>query len=180
MKKNFISYFLLLKLISFSLNYEIYEKNVENCQKYFCEDEGNCQTEEIKKCKQCNDKYFPFLKGLLCLPCDDPTYGNVGCGGNCDGSKFENIGFAYCEKDGCKEGFYYMEGKCVNCSLTSPGCKRCHNKEIVNSDNQFNYEFVCDECLNNEYKLTEFGICKKCTIARCNRCAYTNNYSNEE
>ena len=48
------------------------------------------------------------------------------------------------------------------------------------SDNQFNYEFVCDECLNNEYKLTEFGICKKCTIYHCKRCAYTNNYSKQE
>ena len=58
MIKNFISYFLLLKLISFSLNFEINEQSVENCQKYTCEDEGgNCQTEEIKKCSKCKDKY---------------------------------------------------------------------------------------------------------------------------
>ena len=116
MTKNLISYFLLLKLISFSLNYEIYEQNVENCQKYTCEDEddGNCQKEEIKKCKICNDKYFPFLKGLLCLPCDDEIYGNIGCGGNCDGSNYEFTRNIMCEKDGCKDDYFNLDGICFH------------------------------------------------------------------
>jgi len=183
MKKNFISYFLLLKLISFSLNYEIYEQNVENCQKYTCEDEEkNCQKEEIKKCSQCNDKYFPFLKGLLCLPCDDPTYGNVGCGGNCDGSNYEDVmcekdgckdGSNYdyfntrnviCEKDGCKDGYFNLDGICLPCSYDSENCAKCSYS--------LNNDFVCLDCFNKtEYKLIN-GKCEYCWMPNCKLCYY--------
>ena len=95
---------------------------------------------------------------------DDETYGNVGCGGNCDGSKFENHRFAYCDKNECKPGFYYLEGLCLNCSLLFPGCKNCYSTEIQIADNQIDYNFTCQECLSNQYKKNEFGVCQKCEM----------------
>ena len=155
---------MLLKLISFSLNYEIYEQNVENCQKYTCEDKGNCQKEEIKICEICNDKYFLFLKGLLCLPCDDETYGNVGCGGNCDGSNYEEIRNVMCEKDGCKDGYFNLDGICYPCSYDSENCAKCSYS--------LNNDFVCLDCLNKtEYQLRN-GKCEKCWMPNCDECYF--------
>ena len=164
MIKNFISYFLLLKLISFSLNFEINEQNVENCKKYYFEDEGNYQKEEIKRCSQCNDKYFPFLKGLLCLPCDDEIYGNVGCGGNCDGSNYEFTRNVMCEKDGCKEEYYNLDGICYPCYIGSHNCSKCSYS--------LNNDFQCLECLNKtEYQIKN-GKCEKCRMPNCYSCYY--------
>ena len=142
----------------------------------------NCKTfdQNTNICEKCEDKYFPFYHNLFCIPCDDKDYGQIGCGGNCDGSRFENHGFAYCNKNECKEGFYYMEGLCLNCSLSSPGCKNCYNTEILTVDNQLYYEFTCQECLSNEYKMNENGICEKCQMKNCIECIYTKDYSNKE
>ena len=100
----FILLIQIISLNSFSnttLNCEIFDKNTNTCTK-------------------CKDKYFPILQNSFCIPCDDKDYGQIGCGGNCDGSKFLTDRIAYCEKNRCKEGFYYFEGLCLNCSLDSP------------------------------------------------------------
>ena len=72
MQKNLISYFLFLKLISFSFNFIANDKKIDNCDTFSgCKDQNNCQPGEIKKCQKCKDKYFLFLNGFACIPCDD-------------------------------------------------------------------------------------------------------------
>jgi hypothetical protein len=101
---------------------------------------------------------------MFCIPCDDKDYGQVGCGGNCDASKYENDRFVYCERNRCKEGYDELEGICLKCGdFEAPGCKKCHNT-LTQIDDQIDYEFTCEECLSNEYKMDEFGICQKCQM----------------
>ena len=104
MRKNFISYFLFFKLISFSLNLQCNDEKIDNCIKHIeYEDKYNCQKGKIKKCAQCEDKYFSFLNGFLCIPCDDPMYGQVGCERKCDGYNYNYARNIKCEV--CKEGY---------------------------------------------------------------------------
>ena len=75
----------------------------------------NCLPQIIKNCDEmdtntnacakCQDKYFPLFNNLFCIPCDDKDYGQIGCKGNCDSSKFENDRIVYCENNECKEGY---------------------------------------------------------------------------
>ena len=129
-------------------------------------------------CSKCQDKYFPLFHNLFCLPCDDKDYGQIGCGGNCDSSQYENDRFVYCENNSCKEGFIGLNGLCFNCSVESPGCKNCLAPEIVTTDGQLDYKFTCLECLSDEYKLEEFGTCLKCQMDNCLKCRF--NGSNQE
>ena len=131
-------------------------------------------------CAKCDDNYFPLFHNLFCIPCDDQDYGQIGCDGNCDGSNFENDRFAICEENGCKEGFYYLGGKCINCTEGSQGCKKCYSNLTQTINRQINYKFTCQECLNNEYKLNEFGICQKCQMNNCLECKFTGVDSNKE
>ena len=125
MIKYLVSYFLFLQL-KFSLNLEIDEDNISNCNKYAeCVDKQNCEFGE-KECEECEDKYFPFYNGLLCLPCDESIYGNIGCGGKCDGSNYVNTRNIICEEGGCKEGFYNLGGICLPCYNSSDkNCAKC-------------------------------------------------------
>jgi len=54
----------------------------------------NCETNQ-NRCEKCEDKHFLFFNNLLCLPCDDKYYGQIGCDGNCDSSRFENDRVVY-------------------------------------------------------------------------------------
>ena len=61
-------------------------------------------------CIECKSKYFLFFNNLLCLACDDKIYGQVGCGGNCDSSNYIVTRNVFCEENGCKEGYYNLNG----------------------------------------------------------------------
>ena len=93
------------------------------------EDIDNCSTcglnERSDQCDSCDDKYFPFLSDALCLPCDHYLYGNIGCGGKCDSSKYAETRNILCEEGGCKEGFYNIEGICFPCSVGDDYCTKC-------------------------------------------------------
>ena len=147
-----------------------FAQTIPNCEEF----DPNTST-----CLKCQDKYFPLFNNLFCIPCDYKDYGQVGCGGKCDASRYENDRFAYCEKNGCKEGYYEVEGLCLKCDTESPGCKTCYNKQTQMGD-LIDYEFSCQECLNNEYKMDEFGSCQKCQMENCLKCIYTDDYTNKE
>jgi hypothetical protein len=148
-----------------------FAQTIPNCEEF----DPNTNT-----CTKCEDKYFPLFHNMFCIPCDDKDYGQVGCGGNCDASKYENDRFVYCERNRCKEGYYELEGLCLKCGdFEAPGCKKCHNT-LTQIDDQIDYQFTCEECLSNEYKMDEFGICQKCQMDGCLECIYTNDYSNTE
>ena len=153
-------FILLIQIISLNCA----SHTIKNCEKLDL---------ETNTCAKCKDKYFPLYHNLFCLPCDDKEYGQVGCEGNCDSSYYENDRMAYCEENGCKEGYAELMGLCINCSLESEGCKRCSMEMRTDSD-QPDYKFSCEECLSDEYKMNENGFCEKCQIDHCLDCRFNN------
>ena len=140
------------------------ENTIKNCRK--------CKTgENSDSCEVCDDKYFPFFSDLFCLPCNDLTYGQIGCEGNCDGTNYTKTRFPLCEINGCKEGYYNLNGICESCNISSPGWKIC-TYEVQEDKSRGN--FVCHECINSEYRLSD-GKCEHCNIANCEICHYKNN-----
>jgi len=107
-----------------------------------------------------------------CIPCNASDYDLIGCEGNCDGSDLEKSGFVYCEEGGCKEGYYNLNGFCLKCSTGSEGCSKC-TYEVQEDHNSGN--FKCHECINNEYRLTEYGKCEHCELYLCDECHYEEN-----
>ena len=142
------------------------EEEIENCEKCGTGDKANT-------CIECKDNHFLFFNNLYCIPCDDPTYGNIGCKGSCDASNYLNDGNIMCNE--CKEGFYNLNGICFNCTYGSPGCKRC--TVIMNENAEAQY--ICEECLNNEYILDSvYGTCNHCWESiNCKKCHYENHNS---
>ena len=136
-----------------------------------------CNGKLIKNCKECNsnedgcavckDHYFLLLDE--CKECDDEIYGQIGCEGNCDGTNYKKNKFAFCEKGGCKEGYYNLNGFCFECDIGSPGCSNC-TYEVQETETEGN--FMCLECKSNEYLLTEKGTCEKCKFENCEICHY--------
>ena len=94
--------------------------NVSLTQSNSCGDLKDCYecspSEKSDICPFCNDKYFSFFNGLLCLPCNDPLYGQVNCEGKCDGVDYKNKRIPNCEEKGCKEGYYNINGNCTKCN----------------------------------------------------------------
>lgn len=125
-------------------------------------------------CELCEDKYFPIFNGLSCLPCNDSTYGQIGCEGKCDGSNYAQTKFAFCEKDGCKEGYYNLNlnGLCIKCSEGSPHCSKC-TYEV--NEIEATGKFVCQEWESEKYGITQIGTCQFCKMANCKSCHYKNN-----
>ena len=144
------------------------EEQIDNCLE--------CGKGELSNtCAKCKDKYFLFFHNLYCVACNNSTYGQVGCGGNCDGSRFSTDRFVYCNKDDCEEGFYNLNGICYRCADGSPGCKKCSIQVHEDDENQ-NNTFICEECLNNQYRLDEqYGICIHCSSLYCSKCHYDEN-----
>ena len=168
MEKKFLIFSCLLILIVNKSDFlKCGEENIENCIE--------CgKGKESNTCAKCKDKYFPFFHNLYCVACDNSTYGQEGCGGNCDGSRFSTDRFAYCNKNDCKEGFYNLEGVCFRCSGSSYGCQKCRIQENENENEES--KFICEECLNNdEYRLNEQGHCEYCDRVNCERCHYDEN-----
>lgn len=111
-----------------------------------------------------------FLLHGKCYECDNEIYGQIGCKGNCDGTNYKKNRVPLCEKGGCKEGYYNLNGFCLECDIGSPGCSICTTYEVQETGTEGN--FICLECKSNEYKLTEKGTCEKCEFENCERCHY--------
>ena len=168
MKALLLLVFLLFNQISSSQDFvECDGKTINHCTK--------CNSgENSDSCAVCENKYFPFFNNLICLPCNDSIYGQIGCEGNCDGSNYIKTRNVFCEEGRCKEGFYNLNGICKNCSEGSPGCLNC-TYEV--QERQTKEDFICHQCVNNEYRLTEFGTCEHCKMDYCKICHYNENYT---
>ena len=139
------------------------KEKIENCTK--------CGTgDSVNSCGQCNDKYFPVINNLYCLPCGDPIFGQIGCEGNCNSSNILNDRLVMCNENDCKEGYYNLNGICFKCSEGLDSCKKCST--ILKSNGE--KEYRCDECLNNEYIINDYGQCIHCSLDHCKKCHYTN------
>lgn len=165
MKEKFITtIFILAIVLSFSFNLKCGEEEIEHC--LVCDKEKNSSA-----CIKCEDKYFLFFNNLICLPCDHEYYGQKGCEGNCDGSKFKDIRIALCEEDGCKKGYYYMNGVCHDCSKLINGCSACS----IDDDKKI----ICNECISKQFKLNkDFNLCDRCSMNNCLKCHFNEDYTN--
>ena len=163
---NVFFYFLLKLFFSELLSLKCGEELIDTCQE--------CNTgENSNSCKICSENYFPILNNLLCIPCDDPIYGQVGCGGKCNiTNNIQDIKII-CEEKGCKSGYYDINGICFDCSQLSPYCSKCSKEN--NSEN-----FICEKCISNEFKLSANRICEKCYIDNCEKCHYNEDYTEVE
>ena len=141
------------------------EEQIENCKN--CDINGDSNS-----CELCENSHFPLLENLLCLSCDDPIYGQIGCKGECDASDYSHSGFAYCSE--CKDGFYNLEGICHNCSIGSDFCSNCTYEPEVEGGSKI---FKCTKCLNDEeYILNEHHYCTSCNslLRNCKKCHFIN------
>ena len=152
--------------IFLSKNLTCGDEYIEHCEK--------CGTgENIDSCEECEEKYFPFLSNVLCLPCDYSIYGQFGCGGKCSKGDYENERMVYCEENGCKKGYYNIEGICLQCSMTSDHCIDC--TFLPNPENEEQKDFKCLECESNQYKImSNNGRCHHCHIGGCEICHLEN------
>ena len=163
MKKQFLIVLSLIVLVKNNSNVlKCGEQEIENCIE--C-DKGST----LGACAKCQDNYFLFFHNLMCIACNNETFGQIGCEGNCDGSRFTTDRFAYCNKDDCKEGYYNLNGLCFRCSEGSPGCKKCI---ITSEKEEEDPKYICQECLSNEYNLTEYGYCVHCSLQYCEKCHF--------
>ena len=147
--------------------------------------EPTCLPDDIENCKEldknsdgcavCQDKFFPFFNNLLCLPCDHPFYGQVGCGGKCDATDYEDDRFALCEIGGCKTGYLNINGICFPCNEEMEGCSECTFE--VQEDKTYE-NFTCHKCESNRYNLSN-GKCEPCHIDHCFKCHYNEDYSDK-
>ena len=163
MLTNIITLFFLIFLNQLR-NFKCSKSSIENCEEFEI-----INDEEF--CTKCKDKHFPFFNNLYCFPCDNELYGQIGCGGNCDSSRYKEERIVYCNPNECKEGYDYLNGLCINCTKQQPGCKTCNITENINNNGQKDYYYECIECLSNEYILDE-KKCKKCSTENCIQCHY--------
>ena len=61
--------------------------------------------------------------------------------------------------------------------MAFPGCSKCTYEVSVKKENE-NENFVCNECLSDEYRLKDNNVCEKCQLANCEKCFF--NKSNNE
>ena len=174
MYKEKIFYIILSILIASISNLLCGEEEIDHCLE--------CGTgDDFETCAKCEDKFFPFLHNVFCLPCDHEYYGMVGCGGKCS---VKNNNYAeqrniICEKDKCKEGYYNLVGFCDPCEFGSPFCGKCtysplntsETDTLITEDKYFN----CNECINNEFKLSSDGRCYHCYMYKCVKCHFEPN-----
>ena len=161
---NLFLYFIIYSLIWNSNTLKCGEAEIENCIQCGIGDKNNT-------CIKCSDKYFLFYNNLYCISCSDPLYGQIGCEGSCKKANITNSfnnGNIICDINGCKEGFYNLNGTCLNCFEDWHDCKTC----TIIQEEYDNLRYNCTECLSNEYILNSYGGCTKCNIYNCNKCHY--------
>ena len=82
----------------------IFNSLLNSSQALKCEEETidhytKCDTgENSDSCSSCENKYFQFFTNLLCIPCDDPEFGQVGYKGNCNANDYVNTRNVLCEE----------------------------------------------------------------------------------
>ena len=154
----FISKFLLSNQLLCGSN------NIEHCLVCNYEDEI---------CAQCEDKYFPsYGGGLECLRCNDEKDGQTGCEGKCDASRIIETRIPLCEENGCKEGYYNVQGICYQCSIGSAKCIKCSYEALSPNSGKV---FKCLECeggKNGDYRPGSDGKCYTCFIYYCEKNEY--------
>lgn len=161
----FLIMFLIFPIF-LSKNLTCGDEYIEHCEKW-----GT--GENIDSCEECEEKYFPFLSNVLCLPCDHSIYGQFGCGGKCSKGDYENERMVFCEENGCKKGYYNIEGICLQCSMTSDHCIDC--TFLPNPENEEQKDFKCLECESNQYKImSNNGRCHHCHVGGCEICHFEN------
>ena len=158
----------LISLLIFSVsNLQCGEENIDHCIE--CGSDS-----EINSCKTCEEKYFPFLDNVLCLPCDDELYGHKECGGKCNNIihyDLEKSEF-YCLND-CKEGYFYLDNSCFPCSYKTIYCGKCIYDAPPGEFNLSHFE--CTACESNQYNLKSYRntkICVYCYMTRCEQCHF--------
>ena len=131
-------------------------------------------------CSKCENNYFLFFAGLECLNCDDEAYGQLGCEGNCDSSKYNVIKTVLCDK--CKEGYYSIEGICTLCSIGSENCVKCSYEASPGSDRKVYKCLECVDGLYGKYRVSNVdGKCRKCSLpSNCLECRYKNGTNDVE
>ena len=107
---------------------------------------------DINSCKRCEDNYFPFLENALCIPCDDNSYGQVGCSGKCSDTNLDDSHIGNFKCDGvCKEGYFKINNICKPCSDGLANCGKCTYEppsSYISNDIDSQY-FNCTECITN-------------------------------
>ena len=167
MKLGYLEFFLLASFFILTKELQCEDEKIDHCTK--------CNTgNDSDSCSSCEDKYFPFFNNLLCYPCNDSLFGQEGCIGKCNSTNITYARHALCEEGGCKEGYYYEDGNCYNCSMRLNGCKKCTYKKQENRT--YGY-VICQECENSDYKLTSDGRCQLCYSTGCEECHYEDNYN---
>ena len=154
---------ILNQLLVYSISKSCGEEEITNCKECGVAENSN-------SCGICEDNHFPLLDNLLCFPCDDPIYGQAGCKGQCDSSKYSSSGFVYCQN--CKDGYYNLEDLCHSCDSGSPGCSNCTNEKDPDTGIE---TFKCLKCLNEqEYRINDEHRCVKCSekLDYCEKCHY--------
>ena len=165
---------LLLLLLS---NLFILSNETTTCEGETIDQCTACDTgEDSDSCSKCEPGYFPFLGNYFCIACNDSTFGQVGCIGNCDGTNFTTNKNVSCEKEGCVEGFANRDGICYNCTRVISGCSKCIYEV---PKNQTYGSYKCLECESNQYSLTSYGECRKCYINGCAECHYSEDYTEQ-
>ena len=166
-------------LVLLSLNQLIFCKQSVKCGGEIIENCLECDPKDnYESCLKCEENHFLFFNNLLCLPCNHSIYGQIGCEGNCDGSNYINTGFAFCEKGDCKEGYYNLNGLCLQCNDGSTACSKC-TYEVQEKGNDTELDFKCHECISNEYNLTEFVYCEHCDMDYCDICHFSDDFKKE-
>ena len=106
----FIKIFLLNHLITIILNLQCGREEIDHC--------AQCGTgENSDTCVKCENNYFLFLSNLLCIPCDHEYYGNIGCGGNCDSSKYKEINNIFVKKINVRRDIIILKESVYNVQL---------------------------------------------------------------
>ena len=162
MSKNFILFFISIILYNTVNCIKCGEQNIPNCLK--------CAVGE-DKCTLCEDKHFLFFHNLMCQRCNNPIYGQIGCGGNCDGSQYETTRMTICNENDCLQEFYNIGGICYKCNETSPHCSKCSYNSVNGSKEKI---FKCLGCDDPDLKVLnkKDGQCHKCNVSNCKKCDF--------
>ena len=119
-----LRYLFFILFVSMECSLRLQSANCEGNIIDYCLECGNGIYSD--RCAKCDNKTFSLAKGFICIKCDDEIYGNIGCEGNCDGSNYmERLRNVLCEENGCKEGYYNLDGICHQCSIGSDYCIKC-------------------------------------------------------
>ena len=164
MARNFILYFIPIILYNSINCLKCAEQNIPHCLQCGIGEDNN-------KCTLCEDKYFLFFHNLICQRCNDLTYGQIGCGGNCDGSQIKKTKIPLCYENDCFQEFFNIEGICYKCNETSPHCSKCSYDSLNGSKEKI---FKCLSCDEPDLKVLnkKDGKCHKCFVNHCKKCNF--------